>query len=180
MPEQLSFAQSRIDWSAREGAVLSPCGTYRYLLWRAWAVGVRFVFVMLNPSVATAEKDDLTLLQCVEIAKHNGAAGLWIVNLYGFRSSNPNRLCNVADPFGPDNEKYLLDYVRKGHKVICAWGNQGDYGLAGTSAATIEKLRRVRQDLYVLGITAQGQPIHPMARGKHRIKPTTPLILWEP
>ena len=46
----------------QSGAVFSA--VYRYLLWRAWDVALpRLLWVMLNPSTASEEKDDNTIRQ---------------------------------------------------------------------------------------------------------------------
>jgi hypothetical protein len=45
------------------GADISPCGRYRYALWRKWGAGGTCVFVWLNPSTADATFDDQTINQ---------------------------------------------------------------------------------------------------------------------
>ena len=47
---------------ARGDAIISECGTYRYLLQRFWDARLESLnFIMLNPSTADAMKDDPTI-----------------------------------------------------------------------------------------------------------------------
>ena len=49
-----------------QGAYLSECGWYRYLLWRRWQPSAPVVnFIMLNPSTADAVQDDPTVTRCI-------------------------------------------------------------------------------------------------------------------
>ena len=59
------------------GAVFSTCERYRYKLWRVWdpdrPLGC-VMFLMLNPSTATATEDDPTIRRCIGYAR---SWGLW-------------------------------------------------------------------------------------------------------
>ena len=51
------------------GATISPCGLYRYRLWRGWNPELPTVnFVMLNPSTADDAVDDPTIRRCLRYA----------------------------------------------------------------------------------------------------------------
>lgn len=57
------------------GAELSPCGRYRYRLWRAWATEGRSALIVgLNPSTADATEDDPTIRREVAFAKRWGCS----------------------------------------------------------------------------------------------------------
>jgi len=54
-------------------AVISKCGTYRYLLTRQVSSSPSIAtFIMLNPSTADAEKDDHTIRKCIGFTKLYG------------------------------------------------------------------------------------------------------------
>ena len=74
------------DLFAQSGATISPCGIYRYRLWRRWGEGRSCVFVMLNPSTADALVDDNTIRSCVRLAQELGFGGIIVVNLFALRS----------------------------------------------------------------------------------------------
>jgi hypothetical protein len=114
------------DW--RGTAAFSPCGRYRYTLTRTWSErdDARLVaFVLLNPSTATAEVSDPTIRRCMGFAYSWGADGLWILNLFGWRSTDPLGLLETPDPVGPGNDdaiRAVLSSPRLG-PVVCGWGD---------------------------------------------------------
>src|ERR1700684_272716 len=74
-------------------AVISDCGKYRYLLRRAWDhTKPRVLFVMLNPSTADASIDDPTIRACIRLCKAHGFGSFEVVNLYAWRSTDPQAL----------------------------------------------------------------------------------------
>lgn len=126
-----------------KGAVLSPCGTYRYHLWRRVGgprpgahgqslmpgdgASGRVAFVMLNPSTADANVDDPTIRKCVGYARRWGFEWLDVVNLFALRATDPRelKLCKSRDAIGPDNDEHLLRVCTAASLVVCAWSNQG-------------------------------------------------------
>jgi len=138
------------------GALLSPCRSYRYLLWRRWADGPYLNFIMLNPSTADESEDDATIRRCVERAKRMEFSALSVTNLFAYRSTDPRMLKTVADPVGPDNDKALVDTATGAGMVICAWGNHGEK----RAAAVLKILSGVR--VHCLRKTKIGQPEHPL------------------
>ena len=51
-------------------AVISDCSRYRYQLRRIWDKEKdKVLFIMLNPSTADSDSDDLTTIRCVNYAK---------------------------------------------------------------------------------------------------------------
>lgn len=143
-------------------AVLSDCGKYRYVLRRGWGVGDRCaVFLMLNPSTADAAGDDPTIRKCIGFARHWGFDALSVVNLYALRSTNPRGLLLAADPIGPLNDLWIRKECSESairHTVIAAWGANGD----GRDRRVAEVCALVQRPMYSIGITATGQPLHPL------------------
>ena len=56
----------------RSEALYSRCGQYRYRLTRAWGAGPVLVWIMLNPSTATEERNDPTIARCEGRARRGG------------------------------------------------------------------------------------------------------------
>jgi len=140
---------------APDSAILE--GPYRYCLTRRWGSGARYaMFVGLNPSTATAKRDDATVRRCVAYARAWGFDGLWLANLFAYRSRDPMRLRLVRDPVGPRNDHYLQKMAEQAGIVVAAWGNHGS--LRGRAKAVRAMLPR----LHYLRLTKQGQPAHPL------------------
>lgn len=119
-------SDTRLDCGGRvspyidAGADISPCGKYRYRLWREWRLhplpaqwdmwtnddGSPIVdgagqqlgepktclFVMLNPSTADGKEDDPTIRRCVGFAKSWGYDRMEVVNLFAYRATDPRNL----------------------------------------------------------------------------------------
>jgi hypothetical protein len=140
-----------------KGATISPCGLYRYALWRVWSTNIKPLLVIgLNPSTADAYKDDQTIRRCINYASDWGMGGLLMGNLFAFRSTCPSGLSSIADPVGPDNDAWLLRMKDAAGMVLAAWGNHGDFRIERT-AAVLELF----PELYHLGLTKNGNPRHP-------------------
>jgi hypothetical protein len=146
-----------------KGAVLSACGTYRYRLWRRWdPYKARLAWIMLNPSTADAEHDDPTIRRCIGFAKAWGYGGITVLNVWAFRSTDPDKLPgNDDERRGPENDAHLVDVILGSPGVICAWG---------AHKGATEAFRRFVQRnpvidltaLSCLGTTALGHPKHPL------------------
>jgi hypothetical protein len=136
------------------GATFDPTGAYRYHLWREWdAARPAVTFIMLNPSSADAGRDDPTIRRCIGFARSWGYGRLEVVNLFAYRASSPRELFAASDPVGPVNEAYL---ARAAGDIVVAWGNHG------TNAAERASEVAAAEDARCLGLTALGQPRHPL------------------
>lgn len=175
-------------------AVISPCGAYRYALerilvgpleWPARAPsdfryrGKTWLVIMLNPSVADAERDDPTIRELMRRAKDDGASRLLVGNLYALRATDPSALALAADPIGEKNDEWLAAMAASASRVIVAWGA---HPLAkARDLAVMAILRHHYQgQLLCLGTTADGSPKHPLARGRHRIPRDFAPVPWRP
>lgn len=141
-------------------AVISACGTYRYLLQREWLGGYfrgRALFVMLNPSTADATQDDPTIRRCIGFAKAWGCAGLEVVNLYAFRATKPAEMFAAADPVGPRNDTHILAAANRAKVIVLGWG-------ANAKRDRSTDVRALLSDRQVnaLGFTKDGHPRHPL------------------
>ena len=155
-------------------AVISDCGKYRYLLRRAWDRDKpRALFVMLNPSTADATVDDATIRSCKRLSIDLGYGSFEVINLFGWRATNPGELETVPDPTGPDNERIGDTAIERCDVVICAWGA---FPLARHNAVSMcARIRAMRPAVYCLGTTKSGAPRHPLY-----VKTGTPLQVYQP
>lgn len=159
-------------------AVISPDGTYRYQLLRRWQKGSSVVaFVMLNPSTADAEVDDPTIRRCIGFARAWGHDAMVVVNLFGYRATQPSELTGAGDPVGPDNDRHIKVATAQAERIICAWGA---HPLASERLEAVRAL--LPAEVECLGLTASGQPRHPLylpaAVRPHRFNPVIPKDVY--
>lgn len=160
-------------------AVLSPCGTYRYLLRRQVPCELRHVkpclFVMLNPSTADATVDDPTIRRCMGFAKREQCTHLTVVNLFALRATNPKQLqatqASGKDPIGPANWTHFVQQIEDHQRfglIIAAWGA---HPMARTMPVHHQRLRDA--GALCLGATTDGCPRHPLY-----VRADAPLVPW--
>lgn len=143
------------------GAVFSPDKIYRYRLWRTWDEAKSpLVMVMLNPSIADDAKNDPTVERCQRRAMAMGFGGLQVTNIFGLVSTDPGGLYTHPDPVGPENDAAILDAVRIGGMVVCAWGTHGLH--VGRAIQVVDLLRKAGVTPYCLGQNSDGSPKHPL------------------
>jgi len=146
-----------VNLAPATGPVIDPTGQYRYTLWRECGpADARVAFVMLNPSTADATRDDPTIRRVIGFARSWGYGSVEVVNLFAYRAPYPRILRTVPDPIGPQNDRYLVQAVRRAQLVVAAWGTGH---LPGRDRAVIGLLG---ESLYCLGTTQGGCPRHPL------------------
>ncbi len=157
-----------------KGAEISPCGRYRWRLWRRWTMGPCAAFVMLNPSVADAIVDDPTIRRCMSFARRERCGSLEVVNLFAFRATNPSALISAAVPDGGlQGDAVISATVTRADLIVCAWGS-----------ASIARQRACwfadnfsNLTLMCLGMTRSGSPRHPLyARSDAQLIPWSAVI----
>ena len=147
----------------RSEALYSRCGQYRYRLTRAWGAGPVLVWIMLNPSTATEERNDPTIARCEGRARRGGFGGVEILNLFAFRATRPADLRQVGDPVGPGNGAVVLEGAARAGMILCGWGVHG--ALQGEGARMRSALLDRGLVLHTLGLTKAGHPRHPLYVG---------------
>lgn len=142
-------------------AVYSPCESYRYSLRRTWDTAAPSVmFLMLNPSTATEEKNDPTIERCERRARAMQAGSFLITNLFAFRATDPADLRRAQAPVGPENDQVLVDTMHTVDMIIGAWGAHGDHMDRATQVRAL--LASCDTPLFHLGLTKHGHPRHPL------------------
>ena len=162
------------------GAKFSPCGRYRYALWRQWdPLRPTVVFCGLNPSTADASKDDPTIRRELGYARAWGFGRLLKVNAYGWRDTDPKKMLAAEDPIGPDNLPTVLDCARSAELFVAAWGNH----IRERDAFVLRlMLRQLGVKIHVLRLTGKGNPEHPLYLPR-ALRPFTwdaARLAWQP
>ena len=155
-------------------------GNYRYWLTRSWFSGMGDTkpgddiraagFVMLNPSTADGETDDLTIKKCMGFARQWGCFGIYVANLFPYRATDPSELNGLAADVLLGND--LTDFYLKSAvelaalyrmPLIAAWGSTGSK-LPDRNVRIVRLMQIAAEkgvSLECLGTTAQGDPRHP-------------------
>lgn len=142
-------------------ATYDAAHVYRYRISRVWDPGrPRCVFVMLNPSTATAHVLDPTVTRCVKFARAWGCGALEVVNIFALRSTDPQGLYGHPDPVGPGNDRAILAAAGAAGLVVAAWGVHGELG--GRAAHVRVLLDDAGVALHHLRLTKDGHPGHPL------------------
>jgi hypothetical protein len=143
-----------IKGGMKKNAILSHDKKYRYQLSRLWdEEKPKVLFIMLNPSTADADIDDPTIRRVVNFSKSWGYGGVFVGNLYAFRSTDPKALRHTDDPLGPDNIQHIQSLIGLTERVIYAWGNE---------KKEPEWLRDLVDTPYCIDISTKGIPKHPL------------------
>jgi hypothetical protein len=157
-------------------AIFNADRTHRYLLVRRWGSGPLLTWIMLNPSTADAFTDDPTIRRCTGFARRDGYDGIQVLNLFALRATDPGGLRGHEDPVGLYNDRFLAEYPRAA--VVAAWGTHGRFN--DRDLAVAERMAEAGIALLCLGVTREGHPKHPLARGRERVPDDAPLVPWEP
>ncbi len=166
-------------------ATFSPCQQYRYTphptLPRNDGIGM-CVFVMLNPSTATAEENDPTVRRCIGYATDWGYHTLTVLNAFAYRATDPREMKHTDDPVGPENDHWLrtITQSEEARRVSIAWGPDGGYLERDLAVMNILTERGIPP--FCLGTNLDGTPKHPLylrkdltpheyrGRAAHRVK----------
>lgn len=160
--EQLQFTQE-----AQRTAEFSPDRRYRYSLTRRWDHGTDhiaprppLIIIGLNPSTADESRDDPTIRRCWNFALREGCGALIMLNLFGFRATNPAKLYEADDPVGPDNDSVVhrIVFQERQATIVAAWGAHADRVSPTRARYFAEHVPNLR----CFGVTMYGAPRHPL------------------
>ena len=155
------------------GAVFSPCRTWRYTLWRIWDRTLPSLQVIgLNPSTATETTNDPTVRKCIGFAHRWGFGSLLMTNAFAYRSTNPHVLYTLSDPIGPANDYWLQEIATRAGFRLAAWGNHGSL------MDRDKQILALIPDLHHLGLTQYDRPKHPLYLPYTTVpKPMSPVAI---
>jgi hypothetical protein len=150
--------ESHVNLPLRGGmkkyAIISQDNKYRYQLSRIWdEEKPKILFIMLNPSTADANVDDPTIRRVVNFAKSWGYGGVFVGNLYAFRSTDPKGLTYTDNPIGQDNIQHIKSLIGLTERVIYGWGN---------NQKEPDWLCNLVYTPYCIDISKKGIPKHPL------------------
>ena len=155
-----------LDGIVSAGAEFSGCRKYRYRLWRHWSLTPtsRCLFIMLNPSTADTLSNDPTVERCQRRARAMGFDAVDIVNLFAFRATDPTEMMATDNPIGPDNDEAIYTNLSWADFVICGWGAHGSHVERSKWfwMTAGHYLHRAGGVVHHLGLTAAGEPRHPL------------------
>ena len=174
------------------GAEISPCGTYRYRLWREWRLhpapaqwdmwvddagkpiadgaGHQLgepkscVFIMLNPSTADGAQDDPTIRRCVGFAKAWGYDRLEVLNLFAYRATEPKELLALTHDRDPVGEHNKRAFDRLLFPSSTIGTIVCAWGAHGAHLGQDETALGWlgRHKRFALALTKEGHPRHPL------------------
>ena len=159
---------------------------YRYRLERIWDRGAAPLLVIgCNPSTATAEKLDPTIMKVYNIARDNDYGGIIMCNLYAYRETSPEKMKKAAaknatedDPngfeyvIGPDNEDQILEAANNwnvedvvfayGNIGVEGWGRDGNMEASGHPIDLMKKMMENGRNVLAFAATEKYHPNHPI------------------
>ncbi len=146
---------------------------HRYALWRNWETplapaaetsarghGKRILWICLNPSTADERQLDPSVRRMVRFSQAWGYGGMYLVNLFAYRSPYPEALGDTDDPVGPWNDRITEDLALQCDDVLCAWSTLGV--LHARDRVVLDILERTQAPRWCLERTKFGHPKHPL------------------
>ena len=163
IPKHDPGGKVRPAWPADSAvtAVFSACQQYRYQLREIWdASGPLVLWLLMNPSVACVDCSDPTLRKTGKFSRSWGYGGQLVGNVHAYRATDKNRLLEVADPVGPENDRMILDMAAQARTVVLAYG-QPPKALRQRGRELVALLSH-HPGLCHLRLARDGTPVHPL------------------
>ncbi|MES2634083.1 MAG: DUF1643 domain-containing protein [Pseudomonadota bacterium] len=158
-------------------AIISECGKYRYRLERTVAMeGPVYAFFGVNPSTADAELDDATVRKWTGFVKRWGGSRFIVGNVFAYRATDVRELAIApGHAIGPENIRHLREIAAAADICVPCWGSRAKLPqeLHPSLKHMERELRATGKPLAHFGLTASGDPKHPLMLGYD-----TPLIDW--
>lgn len=171
------------DWSG--AAEFADDGTHRLSLSRRWGDGERAVICGANPSKAGADTNDPTIWRAMTLLRVRGFGEFIMLNWETYIATDPKDMRSYRDLRSVAESRRVternLDTISGISACVdtrfVAWGN-----LVPRVPQTSKVLKALSLDgmapLYAFGLTKDGSPKHPMARGTHRVRDDWEPVVW--
>lgn len=172
-------------------AIISECGKYRYRLERDRLqplaeciidhdnfhplTGKTVAFFGVNPSTADASADDATVRKWIGFCRRWGVSRFIVGNVFSYRATDVRELANVPFQQGPQHFAHLEKIIEDADVLVPCWGNSDKVpkALRNQIDMMIDWLHRTGKPVMHFGLTASGDPKHPLMLGYDT--PLTPL-----
>jgi hypothetical protein len=152
-----------------------PDKCYRYQLRRTWdETKPHAMFIMMNPSTADSKVDDPSVAKCGRFARTWGYGGIYVGNTFAYRATDKKHLRVIADPIGPENNKYLIEMAKKAAIVVFAYGKPQHKALRARGKELARLLiEKAHVKPHILSRGKDGTPKHPLY-----LKKTSEPVEW--
>ncbi|ACL60725.1 DUF1643 domain-containing protein [Methylobacterium nodulans] len=172
----------------RGSAAFSACGQHRHRLDRWWSDAPRALVCAANPSRADGIRHDPTVCRLRALLQTRpGLGGYTLVNVEDRIATDPadlRRWLATAEPAELEAARRAnLARIRALSEAtplrIVAWGTLVEpdpHRERVVAALSCDG----RYDLFAFGLTGEGAPVHPLARGRARVPLGKPLVIWRP
>lgn len=176
---------------------------YRWSMTRAWGKGPTILWVPFNPSDADGKRDDPTTFRMMQFSHRWGFGSMIVMNVYPFIASKPADLHAWRRTFDHEDQSSWAAFVSNQHRItkvltaiaadgtdpvcVAAWGH-------GPTPSDLEHFLRgvgmrveddefgnikIEPNWHCLGTNLDLSPIHPLARGVHRVPDDATLKMWK-
>ena len=163
------------DVKSSDAVFGGPNKCYRYLLRRTLdETKAHVMFIMMNPSRADKTEEDRSVAKCVRFAKAWSYGGIYVGNTFAYRATNKKHLSGTHDPVGPENDKHLIAMAKLAEKVIFAYGQPGHRSLQDQGPRLAKMLIGKGIKPYVLKLSTNGTPCHPLY-----LRKTLRPVVWK-
>lgn len=164
LPAHDAGGKSRPAWP--DDSVVTPtfsaCGRYRYALSEIWnPEGPLVLWILMNPSVACTDYSDPTLRKTGTFSRSWGYGGQLVGNVHAYRATDKNKLLDVEDPVGPDNDDHILRMAEKAERVVLAYGKPPKK-LQARGRQIVELLKHHKGLSYLVMLKDGITPKHPL------------------
>ncbi|QYM78125.1 DUF1643 domain-containing protein [Horticoccus luteus] len=146
----------------RNDCVFSRDRRYRYTLIHRWDELLNpergIAWICLNPSTADENQLDPTLRRIRAFSAAWGYGYFVMLNAFAWRATLPADMKRVADPVGPDNDRWIAHWAARVDRVMLGWGEHGAH--LGRDRAVLRLLNPA--NTFCLQRNASTQPKHPL------------------